>query len=160
VLESVPEFGYAYQGYDPSTQVRVSLREVDISPKDAREICRAIKGLSLEKARSLLQEVLSMRRPIAFRRYKKEGSHRRGLVGFHSGAYPQKVAKKLLRLLDDMEALADYKGMSAERLRIVHAAAYPGVKLKRFEPRAFGRSSPKHRTLVHVELVGAEAGRT
>lgn len=155
----MPEFGYAYQGYDPSTQVRVSLREVDISPKDAREVCRALKGLSLDRARALLEEVLRLKRPIAFRRYKKEGSHRRGLEGFHSGAFPQKVVKKLLGLLDNLEAVADYKGLSPERLLIVHAAAYPGVKLKRFQPRAFGRSSPKNRALVHVELVAQEAAK-
>ena len=35
----------------------------------------------------------------------------------------------------------------------MHAAAYQGIKLKRFMPRAHGRASPKFDTTTHVEIV-------
>jgi len=64
-----------------------------------------------------------------------------------------KAAKHILRILDGAEANAEYKGLDTDRLRIIHASAYPGMKIKRYMPRAFGRSSPKFKTLCHIEVV-------
>ncbi|HDJ04910.1 MAG TPA: hypothetical protein ENF85_02800, partial [Candidatus Bathyarchaeota archaeon] len=44
-------------------------------------------------------------------------------------------------------------------LRVVHAAAYPGTKLKRYIPRARGRATPKFETLCHMEVVLEQVGR-
>jgi large subunit ribosomal protein L22 len=54
---------------------------------------------------------------------------------------------------------AENKGLDTENLKIIHASAYPGMKLKRYQPRAFGRSSPKFETLTHVEIVLEEMER-
>jgi large subunit ribosomal protein L22 len=48
---------------------------------------------------------------------------------------------------------AENKGLDVDRLRIIHAAAYQGVKMKRYAPRAHGRASPKYDTTTHVEIV-------
>ncbi len=153
----MPEFGYSFQGYNPVVHVRASLREVDLSPKEAREVCEAIKGLSLEDARSLLRDVVDLRRPIPFRRYHGKVGHKAGLQGFYAGRYPVKVAKAVLKLLDSLEANAEYRGLDPGKLKLIHAAAYPGRRLKRYVPRAFGRATPRDRVLVHIEVVGAEA---
>jgi len=70
----------------------------------------------------------------------------------------KKTAKEILKLLDNLESNAEYKGMDLERLRIVSAVVHKGTKLERFTPRAMGRTSPKFDTLVHVELVAQEGG--
>ena len=152
----MPHFGYSFQGYDPAVHVRASLREVDVSPKEAREVCAAIVGMKIDKARRLLEEVIQLKTPIPFRRYHRKVGHKRQLQGFYAGRYPVKVAKAMLKLLDSLEANAEYKGMDPSRIKIIHAAAYPGRKLKRFIPRAFGRATPRNKVLVHIELVGAE----
>jgi large subunit ribosomal protein L22 len=71
-----------------------------------------------------------------------------------------KAAKNILKLLDGAEANAENKGLDTDRLRIVHAAAYPGMKIKRYKPRAQGRSSPKFETLTHIELALEEKPET
>ena len=152
----MPEFGYTFTRYDPALHVRASLREVDISPKEAREVCAALVGLKLDGARALLEDVINLKRAIPFRRYKKKVGHRRQLQGFYAGRYPVKIAKMMLKLLDSLEANAEYRGLDISRLHIIHAAAYPGRKLKRTIPRAFGRTTAKDKVLVHVEIVGAE----
>lgn len=152
----MPQFKYSYAEYNPTSQARASLREVDISPKAAREVCEAIKGLNLDKAKALLKDVIAFKRAIPYKRYKKKVPHRRQLNGFYSGRFPVKVAKLMLKLLDNLEANADYKGLDVTRLKIVHAAAYPGRKIKKYFPRAFGRTSPHFKVLVHVEVVGEE----
>lgn len=154
----MPHFGYAFQNYNKAKHVRASLREKDISHKHSREIALAIKGLSIEKAREFLENVIARKVAVPYRRYNNEVAHRSNIRdGFSSGRFPQKAAGEFLKLLDNLESNAEYKGMDLDRLRIVSAIVHMGTKLERFQPRAFGRSSPKYDTLVHVELVAKEA---
>jgi len=154
----MPQFGYSFQNYEKTKHVRASIREKDISHKHSREIALAIKGLSIEKAREFLENVISRKVAVPYRRYNNEVAHRSNIRdGFSAGRFPRKAAGEFLKLLDNLESNAEYKGMDLDRLRIVSASVHKGTKLERFQPRAFGRSSPKYDTLVHVELVGQEA---
>ncbi len=148
-------FGYAFQNYDATRHVRSSLREKDISHKHAREVAVAIKGLSIEKARDYLQAVINKDRAVAFRRFKNQVGHKSD-PGMMSGRYPQKTAKEFIKVLDNLESNAEYKGMDLDRIKIVNATVHKGVTIKRFIPRAMGRATPKNDVLTHVELVGQE----
>ena len=152
----MPQFGYSHSGYNPAVQVRASSREANISPKTAREVCRPIVGLTVPQARTFLEEVVALKRPVAFRRYKLKSGHRSELQGFPVGAYPVKSAGEVLKVLENLQSNAEFRGLNADRVKIIHAAAYPGRKIPGFTPRAFGRSSPSMKVLTHVELVGAE----
>lgn len=149
----MPKWGYTITELDPEKTAKASGRELRISHKKAIEVCNAIKGMPLEKAKQLLRNVIEQKQPIPIKRYKKKQPHTRGLQKAYAGKYPQKAAKAILKLLQSAEANAEYKGLDTERLKIIHAVAYPGMKLKRFIPRAFGRSTPKYKTLTHVEIV-------
>ncbi len=148
-------FDYAFQNYDATKHVRSSLREKDISHKHAREIAVAIKGLSIEKARDYLQAVINKERAVAFGRYKNQVGHKSD-PGMMSGRYPQKSAKEFIKVLDNLESNAEYKGMDLDRLKIINATVHKGVLIKRFTPRAMGRATPKNNVLTHVELVAQE----
>ena len=135
---------------------KASLREVSISPKAAVEICREIRGMMLEKAKKYLEEVVEKRRPVPFKRYVKHLGHRRELQGWKIGRYPVKAAKYVLTLLENLENNAVDKGLDPSRLRIIHIAALKGRKIRKYIPRAFGRSTPYFDTLVHVEAIARE----
>ncbi len=152
---SMGRFEYAFQTYDGTKHVRSSLREKDISHKHAREIAVSIKGLSIEKARDYLQAVINKERAVPFRRYKTQVGHRSD-PGVMAGRYPQKSAKEFIKLLDNLESNAEYKGMDLDRLKIINATIHKGVVVKRFTPRAMGRATPKNNVLTHVELVAQE----
>lgn len=153
----MPDFSYAFQNFDKARHVRASVREKSISHKHSREIAVAIKGMSIEKAREFLENVVAKKVAVPYRRYHNEVAHRTNIRdGFGAGRYPQKAAHEFLRLLDNLESNAEYKGMDLDRLRIVSAVTHKGTKIKRFQPRAMGRSSPKYDTLVHLELVAQE----
>jgi len=137
--------------YDPTTMVRASGRELRISPKAAREVCAAIKGMMLGEAKEFLRNVIAKKVAVPYRRYRKKLPHRRGLEG--AGRYPVKAASKILEVLENAEANADYKGLDMEKLKIIHASAYPGAKIRRYMPRAFGRATRWFETLTHVEVV-------
>jgi len=146
---------YAFQNFDSTKHVRAAIREKTISHKHAREIAVAIKGLSLEKARDYLLSVVALKRSIPFRRYKNQVGHRSD-PGTMSGRYPQKAATEILKLLDNLESNAEYKGIDLDRLKIINATVHKGRLMKRFTPRAMGRASPKNNAFTHVELVAQE----
>ena len=78
---------------------------------------------------------------------------------FVQGRFPNKATSEFLKLLDNLESNAEYKGMDLDRLKIISVVVHKATKLKRFTPRAMGRASPKFDTLVHVEMIAME-GRT
>ena len=73
-----------------------------------------------------------------------------------AGRYPQKSAREFIKVLDNLESNAEYKGMDLDRLKIINATVHKGVLVKRFIPRAQGRATPKNNVLTHVELVAQE----
>ena len=148
-------FKYSFQNYDPTRHVRASLREKEISHKHAREIAVQIKGMSIERARDYLQRVITKESAVPFRRYKEQVGHKSD-PGVMSGRYPQKSAKEFVKILDNIESNAEYKGMDLDRLKIVNATVHKGVIIKRFTPRAMGRATAKNNVLTHVEIVAQE----
>jgi len=155
---AMPKWGYSVTGLDADRTVKASGREFRVSHKAAREVCNTVKGMNLDEAKDFLQQVILKKRPVPFRRFKKKAGHRHGLQKAYAGRYPVKAARKVLEVLEGAEANADYKGLDIERLRITHVSAYPGMKIKRYIPRAFGRSSPRFETLCHIELVLEQIG--
>ncbi len=155
----MPKWGYSIlaEELDPEKTVKASGREIRVSHKHAREVCRTIKGMKLTQAKTFLLDVTEKKKAVPFRRYQKKSGHRRGLEKAFAGRYPINAAAKILKVLQGAQANAENKGLDVDRLLIVHAAAYPGMKLKRYTPRAHGRASPKYDTLSHVEIVLGEA---
>jgi large subunit ribosomal protein L22 len=112
--------------------------------------------MMLVQAKEYLLDVMEKKKAIPFTRYNKKAGHRRGLVGAFAGRYPIKASERILKVLQSAEANAENKGLDLDKLRIIHAAAYPGMKVKRYTPRAHGRASPKYETMSHIEIVLGE----
>lgn len=157
MVRTVPKWGYSVVNLDPEKTVKASGRELRISHKHAVEISRTIKGMTLTQARNFLQNVIDKKQAVPFKRYRKLVGHRHGLEKADVGKYPVKAAKKILEILNNAEANAEFKGLDSESLKIIHASAYPGRRLKRYTPRAQGRASPRFETMTHVELVLEQA---
>lgn len=152
----MPNWGYSVKGLDPERTVLASGRDLRISHKAAVEVCRAIKGLSLSDAKRFLEDVINLKRSIPYRRYKKKVAHRRDIQKWYAGRYPVKACKAILKVLENAEANAEYKGLNLENLKVIHAAAQKGTVLKRYMPRAFARATPRFRVLTHIEIALAE----
>lgn len=151
----MPKWGYSIiaEELDPEKTVKASGREIRVSHKHAREVCKTIKGMTLTKAKEYLTDVIDKKKPVPFTRYNKKAGHKGGLEKTFTGRYPIKAAQRILKILKNAEANAENKGLDTDKLRIIHAAAYPGMKIKRYTPRAHGRASPKYEILTHIEIV-------
>jgi large subunit ribosomal protein L22 len=149
----MPKWGYSVIELDQEKTAKASGRELKVSHKAAREVCHAIKGMMLNDAKLYLRDVQAKKKSVPYMRYNKKLPHRHGQVNSFSGRYPIKASGVILNVLQSAQANAENKGLDVDRLRIIHAAAYQGIKLKRFKPRAQGTSSPKFDTTTHVEIV-------
>ena len=152
----MPSWKYSIQGLDPDRTAIASGRDLRISPKAAREICNHIKGMKLDKAKDILYNVIDLKQPIPYHRHRKKVPHRKGVQGFDAGRYPQKAAGEILKVLDAVEANAEFKGLYTDRLKIIHIASNRGRVIRNYIPRAFGRSSPYFHRLSHIEVAVGE----
>ncbi|MEM2726914.1 MAG: 50S ribosomal protein L22 [Archaeoglobaceae archaeon] len=144
--------GYSYKPQDETRAVRAMGYEIPMSFKHAMEICRAIRGKKVPQAISFLEGVVELRHPVPLKRHKKKVAHK-NIPGWYAGRYPQKTAKQILKVLKNLKANAEYKGLKADDLIIVHAQAKRGRVIERYVPRAFGRAVPKIKQLTTVEFV-------
>lgn len=148
----MPSWGYSYAAQGEK-EAMASGRDLRVSFKEMVELLREIRGKKLSEAYKILDDVISLKRPIPFRRYNGGVPHRRGLSGFKAGRYPVKAAKLVRKILKSAEHNAMGKDLDPDSLYVKHAAAQMGMKLRRFFPRAYGRATPKIEQLVHVEIV-------
>lgn len=130
---------YAFKAADDKKAARSSASNARVSHKHSVEICRNIRGMSLDKARSFLEDVAEQKTPVVFRRFVREQAHRPGMA---AGRYPVNAAREVLKLLENAEANADGKGLDKKKLVIVSAAANRGVRRYR-GARGFGRRYSK-----------------
>ncbi len=151
----MPKWGYSAT-IEYGEGAKASGRDLRISPKAAREICQTIKHMKLDEAKRFLTNVIEMKNAVPYRRHKKKVPHRVGLDRWFAGRYPIKAAQAILKIVDSLEANCEDLGLNTERLKIVHAASQKARVLKRFIPRAFGRSSPHFDHLCHVEMIARE----
>ncbi len=158
----MPVWKYSLRLRDESRVAKAMAWDAPISRKEAYEILKVLRGMKLSEAKRFLENVIAMKEPVPYVRHKLSIAHKAGLPnsfpkwGTPIGRYPVKAAKHLLKLLNNLENNAESKGLDAERLVIIQAAAHRGPYLKRWMPRAFRRATPKFRSLTHIEIVAKE----
>ncbi|MBI4059449.1 50S ribosomal protein L22 [Candidatus Giovannonibacteria bacterium] len=109
------------------TQVRAELRYLRMSARKVRQVADLIRGQSVKKAGETLK-----------------------FAAKTSGAPLQKLLKS---------ARADARhnfGLDPETLVVKEIRVDEGPTLKRFMPRAFGRSAPIRKRMSHITLVLAD----
>mmetsp|Transcript_18939 Transcript_18939/g.19676 ORF Transcript_18939/g.19676 Transcript_18939/m.19676 type:complete len:189 (+) Transcript_18939:46-612(+) len=140
--------------------VKARVSHLRVHYKHCREICAAIKGLHLPKAKTYLQNVLVQKAAIPFTKYT-------GGIGRHAIAktykapgdkvgFPVKATKSFLDLLRNLEANAEAKGLDADQITITHAQANQAPPMRRRTYRAHGRINPYMACPAHIELIGEE----
>lgn len=148
---------YAFTDYDKGKAAKAIGRSIKISPKNAVEICKKIRGMELEAAKTYLEDVIQMRKPVPFKKHNKKIGHRKSLKGWPSGRYPVKAASHILDVLKNAESNAEYKGIDTESLKILHISAHKSYVIRGWIPRAFGRASPFNTPTTHIQVVLGEA---
>ncbi len=117
---------------DPKKSVRVYGRSLNVSTKSSEIVSKKITGMNLEKAKKLLENVVSQKHSL-------------------DGKYYTNTTTEMLALLKSAESNAEVKGLDSSRL-MVHASAHQGYMFMR--PRRLKmRRTRKKITNVQVVLV-------
>ena len=119
-----------------------------ISMKQSIMICNAIRGLSLSKAKLILQGAIDMKRPIPFTRFVNGLGHKPGIG---SGRYSIKACNHVLMILKSAEANAQYRGLSTGNLVVKHIGAQQGPGVMR-QGRSYHQAKRTHIEVVLEEV--------
>jgi len=138
---------YAYQGEKEGT-ARAFARRVRISTKEAYEAANAIRGKKLLRAKQFLSNVIEKKEAIPYKRYNKKVPHR---FDTGPGRYPLETSQRMLKVLNEVEANAEARGLNTELLKIQHIAVHKGRPI-----RGGFKGSPQNSPIAHIEVVVRE----
>ena len=80
---------YAYnKETNEAKTARAMAKSLKISPKHCVEICNAIRGMEVTKAKNYLEDVIDMKKSVPFKRHNRQVGHRKGQEGWAAGRYP------------------------------------------------------------------------
>ena len=85
--------GYSFETKDD--MAKSSGRSLNVSMKQAIEICNHVRGRPLSQAKSLLQMAIDMKRPIPLKRFVNGVGHKHGMG---PGRYYPKACQQILSL--------------------------------------------------------------
>ena len=139
---------------DPEKSAKAYGYELDCSAKDSMNLAYALKGMRSEDAKKYLQDIIEKKRPLPAVFHDGKRAHQ---IGIGPGNYPQKAARYLLKMLENAENNAEYKGFDVENMKIAHISAYKGRVIRGIMPRAHGRATDKNRTTTNIEIILEEA---
>jgi len=120
-------------------------RDLDISTKNSIEICNTLRGLKLQRAKTVLQEVIDKKTAIEMKRFNRDTAHK---VGIAAGKYPINAAKKILKLLESAESNALNKGLNTQNMEIEHISAN-----KASRPYRYGRHRGRKAKRTHIQVI-------
>jgi len=135
---------------DPDKTAKAYGYELHCSRKDSTNIAYVLKGMKTANAKKLLQEIIDLKRPLSAVYHKGKLAHQKGIG---PGSFPQKAARYMIKVLENAENNAEYKGFDVENMKISHISTYGGRVVKGMMPRAHGRSSDKNKRTTNIEIV-------
>lgn len=121
---------------------------LSISTKQSVEIASFLRNKKVSQAKSLLNEVISMKRAVPFKRYNRDLGHKPGMA---AGRYPIKASQEFLNLLNTLEANAEFKGLDSKNLIISTIKANKGTQ--QYKP---GRHRGRTMKRTHITIIAKE----
>jgi len=144
------KFGYTVE-LDEETMARAYGRELPISWKKAIELARQLRGKKVEKALEYLDNVIALKQPVPFRRYKRWVAHK---SGYGPARYPVKAARYFKKVIESAVSNAEYLGREDPEAMVIRTInAHKGAITKGLTRRAHGLSTPWNQDTVNLEIV-------
>lgn len=140
--------GYAFRNYNPENMARAVAIAMPISFKQSVEICRFIENKNVNDAKKILSSVMEGKMAVPFKSYNWDLGHKKG-VG--PARYPKKASVEIVKLIEDVEANAQFKGLNTSNLVIAHVSAHKASKTWHF-----GRKSRRRMKRTNIEIVVEE----
>lgn len=145
--------GYTFRNYNQEHMARAIGMALPISFKQSVEICSFIKNRNINDAKKMLHSVSEKKLAIPFRRYNWDLGHKKGMG---PARYPEKASMEFIKLIENVESNAQFKGLNTSSLVIAHASAHKAGKSWHF-----GRKSRRTMKRTNIEIIVEEtAGKS
>ncbi len=135
---------------DPEKTAKAYGYELHCSRKDSTNLAHALKGKKTVDAKNFLKEIIDLKRPLPAIYHNKKRAHQKGIG---PGSFPKKTAEYMLKILENAENNAEYKGFDPENMKIAHISTYSGRVIKGMMPRAHGRATDKNTRTTNIEII-------
>ena len=139
---------YTFRNYNPEHMARAIGMALPISCKQSVEICGFIKNKNISEVKTMLRKVAEKKTAIPFKRYNRDLGHKKKIG---PGRYPEKASIEFIKLIENVEANAQFKGLNTSNLVIAHVSAHKAGKVWHF-----GRKSRRKMKRTNVEIIVEE----
>ena len=143
--------GYTFKEYDKEHMARAVGIALPVSFKQSVEICSYIKNKNIANAKTMLLNVIEKKSAVPFKRYNFDLGHKKK-VG--PARYPEKASREIIKLIENVEANAQFKGFNTSNLVIAHISAHKAGKSWHF-----GRKSRRLMKRTNIEIVIKEKAK-
>ena len=139
---------FVFRNYNEQTMARAIGVGLPISFKLSVEVCNFVRHDKVKEAIAKLEKVAKLKMAVPFRRFDFDLGHKKKIG---PGRYPVKVSQELIKLMQNAEANAQFKGLNTSNLTIAHISAHKAGKSYHY-----GRQSRTVMKRTNVELVVEE----
>ena len=129
---------------DKPLQAIVNAMNLTISTKNSVEIANMIRNKKTVRAKTMLEEVISMKKAVPYRRFDREVAHK---TAIGPGKYPVAACAEILRLIKGAEANAKNIGLSSN-LYLASIVVNKGPK--QWHP---GRQKRRRMKNTHIQII-------
>ena len=136
--------GYTFKNYDKEHMARAVGIALPISFKHSVEICGFIRYKNVNDAKKMLQKVVEKKMAIPFKRYDFDLGHKTK-VG--PARFPEKASIEFIKLIENVESNAQFKGLNTSNLIINHISAHNAGKAWHY-----GRFSRRRVKRANIEI--------
>lgn len=140
---------YNYSKKTDENSAKAVGKNLGISFKQSINVCNFLRGKDTVRAKKILNDAIALKVPIPFTRFLNGIGHRRGNIA--SGSYAPTTCKAILKMIETVEANAQYKGINSSSLLISHLSAQQGNGQWRY-----GRKRRQKMKSTHIELIVEE----
>ena len=142
---------YSTKEFNKEYMAKAMGRNLPISFKQTVEVCNFIKGKSINDSKNILKKVSEKKMAVPFKRFNRDLGHKKKIG---AGRFPVKTSNELIKLLEAVEANAQFKGLNTANLTITHICAHKGSKTWHF-----GRKRRRQMKRTNVELIVEEKAK-
>jgi large subunit ribosomal protein L22 len=139
---------YSVKEYNKENMARAFGRSLPISFKQSVEICNFIRNRNINYAKDVLNKVIVHKQAIPLRRFNANTGHKKKMA---AGRYPKKASMEILKLINSVEANAQFRGLNTANLVIRHINVNKASKVMHY-----GRKRSRWAKRTNMEIVVEE----
>jgi len=123
-------------------------RSLPISFKQSIEICNFVRNRNVNYVKGVLNKVINQKQAIPFRKFNMNIGHKKKIM---SGRFPKKASIEILKLINSVEANAQFRGLNTANLVVRHINVNKASKVMHY-----GRKRSRWAKRTNMEIVVEE----